>query len=458
MEHQHTLPFEGRKGRKYNILVNRAPIFPNHLVITRDIHAPQTIWHRFPDMLDLAAQLDNYIVFYNSPNSGTSVPQHAHFQACPKGYMPLERVTERLLRAVRAGETPQELRFIASVRDAQLFHYQKFNRGVFMLRATTAKSMAKLFYRLLDCLNLLAEETEPRFNAFTYCSEGEFRSLVTLRSASRPQCYYAEGETHFSLSPGAADMAGFVVVPEEGDFDRLNAPVLTQIYDDVTLSAAEEERLLWRLVRTQPRIEVGIVAAPQIGFEIISDGAGPQQVSYREGKIDYNGVLYDELVFEAVTISTLFAEPSFILYGGGEPMRFAGTLKFIVDEEKVQAVNLIGMEDYLLSVVSLLPEEERKEQAVAIRTRLMELMARREAGHKASSGPDLVSTEEVVTWLAHRPASPGKPEEAPVHARYDVCAGEHCWRYVGLTDRADAHARTVIDETWGQTNGNDRHI
>ena len=28
MEHQHTLPFEGRKGRKYNILVNRAPIFP----------------------------------------------------------------------------------------------------------------------------------------------------------------------------------------------------------------------------------------------------------------------------------------------------------------------------------------------------------------------------------------------------------------------------------------------
>lgn len=458
MEHQHTLPFEGRKGRKYNILVNRAPIFPNHLVITRDIHAPQTIWHRFPDMLDLAAQLENYMVFYNSPNSGTTVPQHAHFQACPKGYMPLERVTERLLRAVRAGETPQELRFITSVRDAQLFHYQKFNRGVFMLRATTAKSMAKLFYRLLDCLNLLAEETEPRFNAFTYCSEGEFRALVTLRSASKPQCYYAEGEAHFAISPGAADMAGFFVVPEEGDFDRLNADVLTQIYDDVTLSAAEEERLLWRLVRTQPRIEVGIAAALQIGFEIISDGAGPQQVSYREGKIDYNGVLYDELVFEAVTISTLFAEPSFVLYEEGAAMRFAGTLKFIVNEGKVQAVNVIGAEDYLLSVVSLLPEGERKEAVVAIRSRLMELVARRKAGHKAARCPELVNTEEVVTWLTHRPATMEKPEEAPVHARYDVCATEHCWRYVGLTDRADAHARAIIDETWGQTNGNDRHI
>ena len=414
MEHQHTLPFEGRKGRKYNILVNRAPIFPNHLVITRDIHAPQTIWHRFPDMLDLAAQLENYIVFYNSPNSGTTVPQHAHFQACPKGYMPLERVAERLLRAIRGGDTPAELRFITSVRDAQLYHFQGFNRGIFMLRATTSKSMAKLFYRLLDCLNLLAEETEPRFNAFTYCSEGEFRAVVILRSASRPQCYYAEGDAHFA-------------------------------------------RLLWRLVRTQPRIEVGIVAAPQIGFEIISDGAGPQQVSYREGKIDYNGVLYDELVFEAVTISTLFAEPSFILYGEGEPMRFAGTLKFIVSGGKVQAVNVIGAEDYLLSVVSLLPEDRRREAAIAIRTRLMELVTLRRTGHNAAGGPELLSTEEVVTWLAHRPAQT-QAEAAPIHARYDVSAEEQGQRYIGLTPHADAHARTVIDETWGQTNGNDRHI
>ena len=81
---QHTLPFEGRKHRKYNILVNREPDFPNHLVVARDIHVPQTIWHRFPDMLDLAVYLEGFQVFYNSP-SGTSLPAHAHFQACPKG-------------------------------------------------------------------------------------------------------------------------------------------------------------------------------------------------------------------------------------------------------------------------------------------------------------------------------------------------------------------------------------
>ena len=401
LEHQHTLPFEGRKGRKYNILVNRAPIFPNHLVITRDIHAPQTIWHRFPDMLDLAAYLENYIVFYNSPNSGTTVPGHAHFQACPKGYMPLERAAERLLRGAKAGQASEEMEFIASVRDAQLYHYKRFHRGIFLLRAQTAKSMAKLFYRLLDCMNLVAEETEPRFNAYAYCSEGEFRAVVTLRGASHPRCYFAIGEERFSILPGAADMAGFVVVPRPEDFDRLTPEVLERIFGDVTLPAKEEERLLWRLVRTQPRLEVEIESGEEIAFEIVSDGAGPQKVRFQDGRIDYNGVLYDELVFEAITISTLFAEPSFLIYDEGT-RRYAGTLKFLVKDGKVQAVNILGMEDYLLSVVSLMPPQEQKERALALRKALLR-------GEKISDP------------------------------------------YIGLTEKADSAARAAIDETWGQT-------
>ena len=450
MEHQHTLPFEGRKGRKYNILVNRAPIIPNHLDITRDIHVPQTIWHRYPDMLDLATGLDGYVVFYNSPNSGTSVPGHAHFQACPKGYMPLERVAERLFRSLAAGQNPEELVFIDSVRDASLFHLKRFNRGIFLLRAQTAKSMAKLFYRLLDCLNLVAEESEPRFNAFVYVSEGEYRSVVALRGASKPSCNDAAGEAHFSILPGAADMAGFVVVPEEGDFDRITPEVLRQIYEDVSLPPEQEQRLLWRLVRTQPRIEVGLAAAQELSFEIISDGAGPQKVSYREGKIDYGGVLYDELFFEAATISTLFAEPSFIIYDGDESRRYAGTLKFIVHRGKVQAVNLIGAEDYLLSVVSILPKEQQKAEAVRIRTWLSRELARRQAGLPKAEGPSLDSTPGIVTWLEHRPEQ-AAPEDAPLHSSFDVCATEHCQQYIGLTPKADAVARAAIDETWGKT-------
>jgi SpoIID/LytB domain protein len=480
LEHQHTLPFEGRKGRKYNILVNRAPIFPNHLVITRDIHVPQTIWHRFPDMLDLSASMGDYIVFYNSPHCGTTVPEHAHFQACPKGYIPLERAAERLLHALAGqnGTVPESLQedldFVTSVRDAELYHYRHFTRGVFMLRALTAKSMAKLFYRLLDCVSLVGEETEPRFNAFTWCSEGEYRALVIMRGDDLPRHYNAPGEENFSIRPGAAEMAGFVVVPEVKDFPRIDARILGEILDDVSISEAEEKHLLWRLVRTQPRIEVGILSAPEIIFEIISDGAGPQKVSYREGKIDYNGMLYDELAFEAPTISTLFAEPSFILHdvtiGIGfhwerkQEERFAGTLKFIVDGGKVQAVNVIGVEDYLLSVISsemkaTASSEFLKAHAVISRSWVMAQVQHRKAGKPVRKGPEFKGTPSLVTWLSSQSAdgsAEGSSREIrrwfnhEDHHRFDVCADDHCQRYQGLTYAVGAAVRDAIDETWGQ--------
>jgi SpoIID/LytB domain protein len=481
MEHQHTLPFEGRKGRKYNILVNRAPIFPNHLVITRDTHVPQTIWHRFPDMLDLSCAFQDYMVFYNSPNSGTTVPQHAHFQACPKGYMPLERTADRLLRAISAngGNLPEELKtdleFLDSVKDAQLYHYKHFTRGVFMLRAKTSKSMAKMFYRLLDCETLVAEETEPRFNAFTWIGEGEYRAFVTIRRQEKPHHYFAEGDENFAISPGAADMGGFVVVPQEKDFERITPEILSQIYSEVSISEDEEKHLLWRLVRTQPKIEVGIMAAPEITFEIISDGAGPQKVSYREGKIDYNGVLYDSLVFEAPTISTLFAEPSFILHGvtigvgfhwqRQQEQKFAGTLKFIVDAPYVRAVNIIGIEDYLLSVISSEMSAQSslellKAHAVISRSWVMSMIEKRRNTHKAS-GPALTGTPGLVTWLEGRMPEQSDSKDADTieirkwfdhqdHKNFDVCADDHCQRYQGLTMAVGNNVREAIDQTWGQ--------
>ena len=57
------------------------------------------------------------------------------------------------------------------------------------------------------------------------------------------------------------------VMDSDEDFDRLTPEVLERIFGDVTLPAKEEERLLWRLVRTQPKIEAGIVSQKEIRFE-----------------------------------------------------------------------------------------------------------------------------------------------------------------------------------------------
>jgi len=100
---QKDLPFDDN----YTILVNPFPIFHRHLTITRNEHCDQRIRNSFPDMLNLAGELPGYVVFYNGPECGASAPDHLHFQAGERGFMPLEddflkrKFTERL--SVKSG-------------------------------------------------------------------------------------------------------------------------------------------------------------------------------------------------------------------------------------------------------------------------------------------------------------------------------------------------------------------
>ena len=61
----------------------------------------------------------------------------------------------------------------------------------------------------------------------------------------------------------------------------------------------------------QRMIEVGIMSAPEISFEIIKDGDGVRTVSFSDGKILYDNTLYDELSFGRSCPQDIFAEPSF---------------------------------------------------------------------------------------------------------------------------------------------------
>ncbi len=500
---QRSLPFEGRKGRGYHILVNPYPIFPSHLVIARDVHVDQSIWKQYVDMTDLARLYSDFTVFYNGPRCGASAPDHLHFQAAPRSLMPLEVAVDDLLDRIRPDDSgvpngeeavtvPDALKgdieYITSVQEAQLYHYKHFARGIFVLRARTSKSLAKLFYRLLDCAEMPEGATEPMFNLLTWYKRAdnlparsnthgqtasEYRAVVIFRRSHRSHHYFAEGPDHLTMSPGCADMAGLLIVPSAEDYAKLDARLVGEMIDEVSVSPEAEADILWKLTRTQPRVQVGILSADTITFEIISDGAGPQKVSYQEGKIRYNGALYDELVFEAQTLSTLFAEPTFILHdvviGKGfhwerkVTQKFAGTLKFIVERGQVVAVNLIGVEDYLLSVISSemkasAPLEFLKAHAVISRSWLMAQLAHRKKGHpcpcdlaQMNSVPALVTlldttrtvspelSDEVIRWYDHED-----------HKRFDVCADDHCQRYQGLSLVVGAAVRKAIDSTWGE--------
>lgn len=420
---QFHLGFEGRKGRNYHIQINPYPIFRGHLVIVRDEHIPQEIWHHFPDMLDFAARYKDYLVFYNGPSSGASAPDHLHFQAIPKHNLPLEEVVDEFL------DHPGEP--LATVKDASLYKFDGYARGVFALKATTSKSLAKLFYRLLDCTDRGKGEEEPMFNLYAYVKNGEYRTIVVMRSAKRSHHFYSEGADHLTISPGAADIAGLFVAPFREDYDKADTALLEELLSEVCISEDEQNMIVWRLTRHQEKISVGLLSAKEIRFEIISDGAGPQTVKWHDGRISYNGMLYDELYFDSMTLSTLFAEASFILYDvvigidfhwqQKRTFKYAGGLKFIVEGDRITAVNCIGMEDYLMSVIS--------------------------SEMKSSASIELLKAHAVISrsWFKAR-----LKDHKAGHEHFDVCADDHCQRYQGLTMAVGDDVCRAIDRTWGQ--------
>ena len=70
-------------GADYQVLLNPFPIFEKHLTLPTTQHTPQSIEHRFADLLDAAEALPGYVVFYNGPYSGASAPDHAQIGRAP---------------------------------------------------------------------------------------------------------------------------------------------------------------------------------------------------------------------------------------------------------------------------------------------------------------------------------------------------------------------------------------
>ena len=471
------LKFEGRKGKKYDILVNPYPIFPDHLVIAKSKHTDQSIWHRYIDMLDLAKKYHGCAFFYNGPKSGASAPDHHHFQGDPKGMMPLENDINHYLDQLTQVESQENpLNYLVSNQDAHLYHYQKFTTGVFVLRSETSKSAAKLFYRLLDCADIPEGEPEPLINLYSWWSHGEFRTVVVFRRSHRSHHYWSEGPDHLTMSPGCADMAGVFIVPVEKEYNALTSEWLSDMVREVSIPEEEQARIINRLTRGQQLLNVGIMSAEEVEFEILADGAGPRKAKVREGKIEYDGALYDELYFEAPNPSTMFAEPSFILHGvtigvgfhweRKENQKFAGALRIIVEKNRLIAINVVGVEDYLLSVISsemssAASEEFLKAHAVISRSWVLSQISaiRTDCCHPVPEGvnnvPSLISnldslfakneeteSSEIIEYV--------KWYDKEDHKLFDVCADDHCQRYQGLTRAVGKRVRKVIDATWGQ--------
>ena len=209
---------------KYQICINPYPILHKHYTIPLMAHKPQVLGERIYDIEELLEYMPGMVVFYNGAQCGASAPDHFHFQAGMEGQMPLQRDIDKYLAT--AQDVAEGIKFVTG-----------FAYPLFVAKdAETAKTV-------IDALPKVDDEAEARFNLIAW--NGHF--VIIPRKKLRPDCYFAEGEENYCISPGAVDMAGLIITPKEKDFQRLTVGKVVDILREVTLTEEELQPVIQKL-------------------------------------------------------------------------------------------------------------------------------------------------------------------------------------------------------------------
>ena len=196
-------------------------------------------------------------------------------------------------------------------------------------------------------------------NIISWTTGEELITVVLPRRKHRPDCYTAEGDAQYIISPGAVDMGGLIITPREEDFRRLTADVVMTIYQEVSLTDQQMQQVIDELknsdykestvkLKEEPSVTVGIVSGQKIHFSLNAPYTakgekieGDQTVEFSEGGILWNGNQYRELTFMPQQ-----PDASFSLYDvtigvnfhweRKETQVFLGTLKLVVEAERLR--------------------------------------------------------------------------------------------------------------------------
>ena len=455
---QIVLPF----GEGFDILVNPFPILPVHFTIPSRHHQLQAIAENYVQIHRLLRAYPQLMVFYNGPKCGASAPDHLHFQAGTSGILPLQRDWQRLY------ETSLPL---LKLNDAEgIYEIKDYICPTLAIVSHTERHDVELFSRLYEALPLKEDETEPMMNIVAWRNGDAFISVVFPREKHRPDCYSAEGEAQCLVSPGSLDMAGLMILPRQSDFEEMTSERAKAVLREVSLSDEAMAEVVKRIRnkavdlafddwKQEPIVSVGIVSGDEIRFQLNGtytignkEVTGKQTVKFKDGQILWDSLLYQELCFtpqnddisftlEDVTIGVDFH------WERKEAQTFLGKLRFVVDGNKLWAINELPVERYLASVISSEMSatsslELLKAHAVISRSWLLVQMRRRKAiemGVQTASAPVKVSDEEGVVWY-----------DSDAHTLFDVCADDHCQRYQGITKATSPHVEEAIKATRGQ--------
>ena len=449
------------------LLVNPFPILPTHYTLPTMLHQPQRIDKLYPEIHRLLTEYPELMVFYNGPKCGASAPDHAHLQAGTNGILPLQTAWQRLSR---------NLTEIVSLNESEgIFVINDYPCPALLIRTRAKDTDQKLFKRLYKAMNEEQEATdeEPMMNIISWRTGDNYNSVVFPRRKHRPDCYTAEGDQQYIISPGALDMGGLMITPRQEDFERITAEKAFSILREVSVTQEELQIIVERLkdvdskpqtsnlkpqTSKQPEVSVGIVSGQKIHFALngpyVAKGAtieGEQTVEFSEGGILWNGNQYRELTFTPQQ-----SDASFSLYDvtigvnfhweRKETQVFNGTLRLVVEADKITAINMLPVEKYLVSVISSEMKatssiELLKAHAVISRSWLLAQMEKRK---QLNSGQNsffsfIKKDDELIRWY-----------DREDHQIFDVCADDHCQRYQGITKASNRSVEAAVKATKGQ--------
>ena len=209
----------------------------------------------------------------------------------------------------------------------------------------------------------------------------------------------------------------------------------------------------------EPKIKVGIMSAAEVKFILDGDfhvsdtTVSGSQVATTDGKsIIWNNKEYTELFFEPANDEVSFWLEDVTIgvnfhWERKENQRFKGALKLIVENGKITPINILGVEDYLLSVISsemsaTASLELLKAHAVISRSWLLAQIDKNkrivDAGEQYSA-VEKTSDDEMIKWY-----------DREDHINFDVCADDHCQRYQGITRASTPEVVKAIEATRGQ--------
>ena len=451
----------------FQLLVNPFPILPVHFTIPATKHQPQSIYRHYGEMHRLLSLHSELMVFYNGPKCGASAPDHLHFQAGTSGVLPLQTNWQRLSRSLTDVISLNDEEKISVLRD--------FLVPAFVIISKSEDSDEELFHRLYRSMPMRGDESEPMMNIIAWRKGDEFISVVIPREKHRPDAYFAEGEAQMMVSPGALDMAGLIITPREEDFSKINLDKATALLCECGISAEKMEAVVCNLKASaatahehplqllagkgkQPNVNVGIVSGQKIHFSLnkpyLAKGemvTGEQEVAFSEGGILWNGNQYSSLTFHPQSADASFSLSDVTIgvnfhWERKETQTFLGTLHFVVESDKICAINELPVERYLESVISSEMSatsslELLKAHAVISRSWLLaQMKKRREVAESGNNFFSFVKKDDrLIRWY-----------DREDHTIFDVCADDHCQRYQGITKETSPHVAEAIRQTKGQ--------